>query len=94
MHPVNAQFYRIPGELYEIPREDILNQIAAFKSATEYYQREKILVKSHHGVQRAYVYFQRFSPIPEGQESLREWKNDIDYKINQFDNYLNDMIGA
>ncbi len=91
---INAPFYRIHGELYEIPREDLLEKIDAFEGAPDYYQREKILVKTHHGVQRAYVYIQATSSIPKDQEPLREWKNDIDYKINQLDNYLSNMVGA
>ncbi len=85
---------RIHGELYLIERKELLERLDEFEGAPEYYERKKILVKSHHGTQRAYVYIQPHASIPVDQEPLREWKNDSDYKMQKLDQYLETAIGA
>ena len=85
---------RIHGELYSIERKELLERLDEFEGAPEYYERKKILVKSHHGTQRAYVYIQPHASIPVDQEPLREWKNDSDYKMQKLDQYLETAIGA
>jgi gamma-glutamylcyclotransferase (GGCT)/AIG2-like uncharacterized protein YtfP len=85
---------RIHGELYLIERKELLEKLDLFEGAPEYYERKKILVKSHHGTQRAFVYIQSHSSVPKEQTPLREWKADTDYKIRQLDNYLENAIGA
>ena len=85
---------RIHGELYLIERKELLDKLDQFEGAPEYYERKKILVKSHRGTHRAFVYIQPHTAIPEDQEPLREWKADSNYKIKQLDQYLNNTIGA
>ena len=85
---------RIHGELYSIERKELLERLDAFEGAPEYYERKKILVKSHHGTQRAYVYIQPHTAVPHDQQPLREWKNDSDYKVKKLDAYLETAIGA
>ena len=85
---------RIHGELYLIERKELLEKLDLFEGAPEYYERKKILVKSHHGTQRAFVYIQPHSSVPEDQIPLREWKADTNYKIRQLDIYLENAIGA
>jgi len=85
---------RIHGELYLIERKELLDKLDQFEGAPEYYERKKILVKSHCGTHRAFVYIQPHTAIPEDQEPLREWKADSNYKIKQLDQYLNNAIGA
>ena len=85
---------RIHGELYLIERRELLEKLDLFEGAPEYYERKKILVKSHRGTQRAFVYIQPHATIPQDQEPLREWKADTDYKIKQLDKYLENAIGA
>ena len=85
---------RIHGELYLIERKDLLERLDAFEGAPEYYERKKILVKSHHGTQRAFVYIQPHTSVPDDQEPLREWTNDSDYKMRKLDQYLETAIGA
>jgi len=72
---------RIHGELYFIERRELLEKLDLFEGAPEYYERKKILVKSHRGTQRAFVYIQPHATIPHDQKPLREWKADTDYKI-------------
>jgi len=72
---------RIHGELYLIERRELLEKLDLFEGAPEYYERKKILVKSHRGTQRAFVYIQPHATIPHDQKPLREWKADTDYKI-------------
>jgi len=85
---------RIHGELYLIERRELLERLDLFEGAPEYYERKKILVKSHRGTQRAFVYIQPHTTIPKDQKPLREWKADTDYKIKQLDKYLENTIGA
>ena len=85
---------RIHGELYLIERKELLDKLDQFEGAPEYYERKKILVKSHRGRHRAFVYIQPHTAIPKDQEPLREWKADSNYKIKQLDQYLNDAIRA
>jgi gamma-glutamylcyclotransferase (GGCT)/AIG2-like uncharacterized protein YtfP len=85
---------RIHGELYLIERKELLDKLDQFEGAPEYYERKKILVKSHRGTHRAFVYIQPHTAIPEDQKPLREWKTDSNYKVKQLDQYLNNAIGA
>ena len=85
---------RIHGELYVIERKELLERLDQFEGSPEYYERKKILVKSHHGTQRAYVYIQPHASVPHDQKPLREWKNDSDYKMRKLDQYLETVIGA
>lgn len=85
---------RIHGELYIIERKELLDRLDKFEGAPEYYERKKIVVKSHRGKHRAFVYIQPHTTIPIDQEPLKEWKEDNSYKIKELDKYLNDAIGA
>ncbi len=85
---------RIHGELYLIERKELLDKLDQFEGAPEYYERKKILVKSHRGTHRAFVYIQPHTTVPEDQKPLREWKADSNYKVKQLDQYLNNAIGA
>ena len=76
---VNTPYYKIKGELYQITRAELMQRIDKFEGAPEYYQREKIEVKSHHGVNRAFVYIQSDVKVPVNQEPLKEWSNNSSY---------------
>ncbi len=88
-----APVMRVHGELYLIERRELMKRLDAFEGAPEYYQRKKILVKSHRGTQRAFVYIQLHTSIPKDQKPLREWKTDTDYKLRQLDAYLETVTG-
>ena len=85
---------RIHGELYEIQRKELLEKLDRFEGYPEYYERKKILVKTHRGTVRAFVYIQPHTAIPKGQKPLRDWKADTDYKVKQLEDYLETAIGA
>ena len=85
---------RIHGELYLIERRELLERLDLFEGVPDYYERKKILIKSHRGTQRAFVYIQLHTTIPQDQKPLREWKADTDYKIKQLDTYLENAIEA
>ena len=85
---------RIHGELYEIRRKELLEKLDRFEGYPDYYERKKILVKTHRGTVRAFVYIQPHAAAPYGQKPLREWKADTDYKIKQLEHYLENTIGA
>ena len=91
---INTPYSKIQGELYQITREELMQRIDEFEGAPEYYQRKKIEVKSHHGINRAYVYIQTDATAPNDQEPLKEWSNRSDYKVQKLNNYLNNMIEA
>ena len=84
----------IHGEFYLIECKEILDRLDAFEGVPEDYERKKILVKSHHGTQRAFVYIQLHTSVREDQEPLREWNNDSDYKMRKLDQYLEMAIGS
>lgn len=79
---------KIEGELYQINRKEILDEIDQFEGAPDYYQREKIRVKTHRGEKIAFVYIRKDATVPEGQEPLKVWQNDVVSKIEKFNNFL------
>ena len=82
--PIN----QIVGELYEIQRKELLDKIDEFEGAPDYYQRKKIKVKTHHGVNFAYAYIREDAQIPEHQTPLKVWDNNTDYKVEQLKTFL------
>lgn len=85
---------RVHGELYMIVRRELFEKLDRFEGYPEYYERKKILVKTHKGTHRAFVYIQPRAAVPQDQIPLREWKEDTDHKIRQLDRYLENAIGA
>jgi len=91
---IAVPYAKIKGELYEITRKEHMDKIDAFEGAPEYYERKRIEVKSHHGVQRAFVYIQAHTKVPQDQEPLQEWKDNTDAKVKRLDTYLEDLIAV
>jgi len=91
---IPVPYAKIEGELYEITRKELMDKIDTFEGAPEYYERKRIEVKSHHGVQRAYVYIQPHTKVPQGQESLKVWTDNTDAKVKRLDSYLEDLIAV
>lgn len=85
---VKKPISKVTGELYEIKRKELLAKIDDFEGAPDYYQRVKIEVKTHHGVNRAYAYIREDFDISEDQKSLKEWQNDVDYKVQKLNSFL------
>jgi len=84
----SPKYHHIEGELYEIQSDDILKQIDKFEDAPEYYQRETIDIKIADGkIKKAQSYFLREGRIPLKQTPLREWTEDNNFYIKQFDSY-------
>jgi len=79
---------KVRGELYEIKRKELLDKIDEFEGAPEYYQRKKIKVKTHKGVNLAFVYIREDEEIPKEQEPLKIWENNTDYKVHKLDSFL------
>jgi len=79
---------KVIGELYEIKRKELLDKIDEFEGAPEYYQRKKIKVKTHKGVNLAFVYIREDEEIPKEQEPLKIWENNTDYKVQKLDSFL------
>ena len=85
---VKEPITKVMGELYEIKRKELLDKIDEFEGAPEYYQRKKIKVKTHKGVNLAFVYIREDEEIPKEQEPLKIWENNTDYKVHKLDNFL------
>ena len=85
---VKKPITKVMGELYEIKRKELLDRIDEFEGAPEYYQRKKIKVKTHKGVNLAFVYIREDEDIPKEQESLKIWENNTDYKMHKLDSFL------
>ncbi len=79
---------KIEGELYQISRKELLEEIDEFEGAPNYYQREKIKVKTHKGVKFAYVYIRADADIPKDQKPLKVWQNNTEYKVEKFNSFL------
>ena len=88
---VKEPITKVMGELYEIKRKELLDKIDEFEGAPEYYQRKKIKVKTHKGVNLAFVYIRENEEIPKKQESLKIWENNTDYKVQKLDNFLAEL---
>jgi len=89
---IDAPHTKIQGELYKITRAELMERIDEFEGAPDYYTRKRIEVKSHHGVQRAFVYIREDSDVPTNQEALKEWTNNVDYKVGRLHSTLDAMI--
>lgn len=89
---VDVPHAKIKGELYQINRAELMKKIDEFEGAPDYYIRKKIEVKSHHGVNRAFVYIREGTEIPTDQQILKEWTNNTDYKVEKLHSTLNEMI--
>ncbi|MCF6340013.1 MAG: gamma-glutamylcyclotransferase [Sulfurimonas sp.] len=85
---VKEPITKVMGELYEIKRKELLDKIDAFEGAPAYYQRKKIKVKTHKGVNLAFVYIREDEEIPKEQEALKIWENNTDYKVHKLDSFL------
>jgi len=85
---VKEPITKVIGELYEIKRKELLDKIDEFEGAPEYYQRKKIKVKTHKGVNLAFVYLREDEEIPKEQEPLKIWENNTDYKVHKLDSFL------
>ena len=89
---IDEPYSKIKGELYQITRAELMQKIDEFEGAPDYYIRKKIEVKSHHGVQRAFVYIREDAEVSTEQEPLKEWINNIDYKVEKLHSALDAMI--
>jgi gamma-glutamylcyclotransferase (GGCT)/AIG2-like uncharacterized protein YtfP len=88
---VNKPINKIEGELYEINRKELLGKIDEFEGAPDYYQRKRIKVKSHHGIKFAYTYLREETEVPHGQQPLRVWENNTDYKVQKLNSFLESL---
>ncbi len=89
---VDAPLSKIKGELYKITRAELMQRIDEFEGVPDYYVRKKIEVKSHQGVKRAFVYIRPNVEAPTEQQALKEWTNNIDYKVEKLHSTLDAMI--
>ncbi len=89
---VDVPHSKIKGELYQINRAELMQRIDRFEGVPDYYVRKKIEVKSHHGVKRAFVYIRPNVEVPTEQQALKEWTNNIDYKVEKLHSTLGTMI--
>jgi len=79
---------KIDGELYQINRKELLEEIDEFEGAPDYYQRQRIKVKTHHGVNLAYVYIRKDANVPKNQKPLKVWQNNAEYKVQKLNSFL------
>jgi len=89
---IDTPFAKIKGELYKITRAELMQKIDEFEGAPDYYIRKKIEVKSHHGVQRAFVYVKPDIELPTDQQPLNEWTNNTNSKIKIMKQALDSII--
>jgi len=79
---------RVQGELYEIKRKELLDEIDEFEGAPEYYQRKRIKVKTHKGVNLAFAYLRENEEVRKEKTPLKVWENNTDYKVHKLDSFL------
>lgn len=83
----NNKYHHIIGELYMITDAKLLLEIDKFEDAPEYYERKVIDVIYKDKNIKAFAYFFTDKTIPKNQSPLKEWKEDENYYLNQFNNY-------
>ncbi len=91
---LDTPLLKIKGELYQITRKELMQKIDEFEGAPDLYRREKIEVRSHRGVNRAFVYIQPNTKIPADQVALDEWTDNSDHKVEKLRNILDTMIAS
>lgn len=74
----------INGELYRINRKDLLIKIDKFEDSPNYYQREKIKIKTRSGIKVAYTYFYNSDKKIENKKSMNEWKQSEKFDFNSY----------
>jgi gamma-glutamylcyclotransferase (GGCT)/AIG2-like uncharacterized protein YtfP len=82
---------RVQGELYEIKRKELLDEIDEFEGAPEYYQRKRIKVKTHKGVNLAFAYLRENEEVRKEKTPLKIWENNTDYKVHKLDTFLESL---
>jgi len=82
---------RVQGELYEIKRKELLDEIDEFEGAPEYYQRKRIKVKTHKGVNLAFAYLRENKEVRKEKRPLKVWENNTDYKVYKLDTFLESL---
>ena len=80
--------HNIKGELYEIYRNDILNELDRFEDAPNYYERHTIKVKIYNGeIKKADAYFMKEHKIPKNKEPISEWIEEKNNFLLEFEEY-------
>lgn len=81
----------IKGELYKIPRKDLLKKIDLFEGSPDYYTRESIVVKSRSFKtnKRAFTYFYIDKNDHKKKQPIIEWKEN---KIFDIDAYFKSIM--
>lgn len=86
--------HNIKGELYEISRHDILNELDKFEDAPNYYERRTIKVKIYNGkIKKADAYFMKEHKVPKNKEPLEEWIEHKNNFLSEFEEYYKQRNG-
>ena len=88
---VKEPITKVMGELYEIKRKELLDRIDEFEGAPEYYQRKRIKVKTHKGVNLAFAYLRENKEVRKEKRPLKVWENNTDYKVYKLDTFLESL---
>lgn len=84
----NEHIDNINGEVYKINRKDLLRKIDEFEDSPNYYQREKIKIKTRSGIKTAYTYFSNSNMKIKNQKSMNEWKHPEKFDFNSYFDYI------
>ena len=88
LNRTTVKSHNVKGELYEIYRDDILNELDRFEDAPNYYERHTIKVKIYTGeVKKADAYFIKEHKIPKDKEPLEEWTENKNNFLSEFEKY-------
>jgi gamma-glutamylcyclotransferase (GGCT)/AIG2-like uncharacterized protein YtfP len=80
--------HNIKVELYEVYRNDILNELDKFEDAPNYYERHTIKVKTYNGkIKKADAYFMKEHKVPKNKEPLKEWIEHKNSFLSEFEKY-------
>lgn len=80
----NKPLYRIPGEIYKIKQQDLMQKIDLFEGSPEYYLRERINIKTRSGNKRAFAYFYIDTKAKKHKEPIREWLKPESFDIDAY----------
>lgn len=83
----------VEGELYEINRQDILDDISAFEGAPDYFELKDLMIKTRSRTIKAKTFLLSSPKVPLDQEPIKVWKNKHIKTNFNLDQYFKNMLG-
>lgn len=83
---------KIDGELYEITRKEILQDIDTLEGAPTYFEQKNVMIKTRSKTFRAKTYVLTNAKVPLEQKPMQSWKSKVIKNNFDFDTYFNKIV--